>query len=306
MHVQVRLHLGAHKTATTHLQHVLLRNREVLAKARIHYIELYRLREILTAQISRLLSSAQGSGHPTDVGAIRAAIKEELATVGKKHEGCFNTLVVSDENIIGGLVFLARSGKLYENRLNRLKLVKRIFEECPIAVTFAIRNYNDFYPSAYAQLVKQGWTVSYSNFLQRLNFERNSWRAIFSDLSSVFGHDHIRLFKYEDYPGNIAHVLERIVGESLELQFDAAKIVYPSLNLKGIEVLLTIGSVLSRSERSRLGKYLADEFIFDQDYGMPVIDDSTLRGILERMYQEDQSELAPYLFGSMTGGKPSP
>jgi hypothetical protein len=293
MSLEVRLHLGAHKTATTHLQQILFRNRARLTEARIHYIELYRLREIFT----RPLSMSVGNTVPSLVSSmqtLRSAIHDELRKVAEEEQKQFETLIVSDENIMDDHPISPKTGRLYDSRRNRLNQVKRVFQECPITVVFSMRNYNGFYPSAYAQLIKQGWSISYRDFLRKLDVENNRWPSVVSDLSDVFGRDRIHLFRYEDYPGNLDLVLESIVGRKLDLEFDAAEVVYPSLGLKGIKVLLAARNILSTTERKRLGGYLATDFVFDSDPGKLSIDDPVLRDLLDRMYRRDEIELAEY------------
>jgi hypothetical protein len=290
MKLEIRLHVGAHKTATTHTQQMLLNNRQRLAEAGVCYIELQRLRQIFTRPITRIFRDVSRATASSSVPTLRAAINGELTA----QTGQFQTLVLSDECLMGNMPSLARTGKLYGNRRNRLELVKKVFEGCPITVVFTTRNYIDFYPSAYAQVIKLGGSVTYPDFLRRLDFESNTWRAIVSDLSQIFGPGRVRLFRYEDYPANLERMLENIIGRKLALDIDAARIVYPSLNSKGIDLLLATGPMLSIAERKRLGFYLANDFVFDRDYGKPSIEDGRLRNLLERLYQQDKSELAAF------------
>jgi hypothetical protein len=302
VNLEIRLHLGAHKTATTHVQQTLFQNCAKLAEAGVHYIELNRLREIFTRPFFRVFRGSAGPPHPSSVQMLRTAIRNELERAEAERNRQFHTLVISDENIMGDIPLLARTGRLYGDRSKRLRLVKAIFRGCPITVALTIRNYNDLYPSLYGQLIKQGQSVSYGDFLQKLDFENNSWHAIVADLSHIFGRDRIRLFRYEDYPGNMEVLIESIVGRRLSLELDPGEIVYPSLNTKGIELLLAAGDVLSREEKSRLGDYLASEFVFDRDYGKPSIEEPALRNLLDRKYQRDETELAVYLQQDKTAG----
>ena len=241
MSLEVRLHLGAHKTATTHIQQTLLGSREKLGKTGVHYIELHKLRKIFTRRFDKIFGNSGGVLYSSEVQTLRSTIRDEVGRAAEENKQQFSTLVLSDENIMGHLPKLAHTGKLYGDRARRLELVRAIFIGCPITVAFAIRNYNDFYPSAYTQAIRMGWSIPYDDYLRRLDLENNAWRIIVADLSRIFGRDRIRLFRYEDYPANSERLFESIIGRRLSSEFDGTQIVYRSLNLKGIELLLAAG-----------------------------------------------------------------
>lgn len=298
MDIEIKLHLGAHKTASTHLQKTLQKNSARLDAGGICYIPLARLRTIFTRQLRRAFRSARDSNVKSLNKGILLSLKDELHRRESETGMRYRSLILSDENIFGSLKRLHDSGALYGDCEMRLECLAGLFRGCNVKVIYGIRNYADFYPSAYAELVRDGATCdSFSEFMDRLHLENNSWTTICRCISAAFGEANTRVFRHEDYARIIGNIIEEIAGSSTGIEFDRDRMVRKSLPERGTRAVIALAGILSDQERKRLGSYLATNFEFDPPVEKVAIKDGDLRIALEQKYRQDLNDLSRYLIG---------
>lgn len=287
-HPAIRVHLGAHKTASTHLQHTLARNRKRLAREGTAYIPLSTLRSTFTPAFRTELRRA-AEGIVTDAPVELWQILERC--IDQTTE-C-HSLVISDENLLGGLSSLERRGLLYPERLEHLNLMHQVLRNRPVRVLFAIRDYPNFYASAYAELVRAARTTrSFTDFLTRIDFERNRWTEIVRDFCEVFGKENVQVFRYEDYRDNTVRILQTLLGSQIDLKVRAKKPVRESLTSAGVRAMLAVANTLSGNERRQLGNYLATQFNPDQPEHKITMEDKNLERELRELYAGDVEQLS--------------
>ncbi len=174
--VEIRFHVGAHKTATTHLQLTLARCR--LAPG-TRYVSLKRLRLTLTSLVRK--------GRPR-------------LPWHRWHDGRW---LFSDENIIGTTL---DSPRLYPEPARAL----RYFMDCQLSVFLCVRSYDTFLPAAYCERL---WRSDPEPFAARLPTRR--WPDVVRDLRRELPGVPVYVWRYEDYRDNAAGIIQRYAGGAI-------------------------------------------------------------------------------------------
>lgn len=167
---QIRFHIGAHKTATTHLQMTLARSRLVRGT---RYVPLGRLRRFLTSPVRK--------GRP------------HLPW----HRWFDGTWLLSDENILGTT---ANALAMYPDPAAAL----RYFADCDLRIFLCIRCYDTFLPSAWGERL---WHHHFCPFDARLPERR--WTDVVDDLQTALPDVPIHVWRYEDYRAQSQTIMQR-------------------------------------------------------------------------------------------------
>jgi hypothetical protein len=193
--MKLHLHLGAHKTATTHFQNVMESNRNLYEK-NTHYVSMDEFRVNVT-QAGKLINPRYNS----EVDEYLEKLKET-----KKQR-----LVISEENIIGESQDIYCSKLLYSNvekRVNRLKGFVAKFSEANIWIS--IRSMDTFIPSLYCE------SLLHSKFRRfGLVFSgqyAQSWVPVISILRETFPGAKINVISYDTYRTILPKWLTVITG----------------------------------------------------------------------------------------------
>lgn len=156
----IRFHIGAHKTASTHLQMTLAR---CAFRPGIRYVPLNFLRMTLTSPVRRR--------------------RPRLPW----HRWYSGTWLFSDENILG----TTENGlRMYHDPAHAL----RYFNDCGLSVFLCVRSYDTFLASAYGERL---WRHPYRPFSRKLPVRR--WPGLVRDLRHALPDAPIHIWRYEDY-----------------------------------------------------------------------------------------------------------
>lgn len=170
---EIRFHVGAHKTATTHLQ-LTLAGCQLAPGTR--YVPLKRLRLTLTSPVRK--------GRPR-------------LPWHRWHDGRW---LFSDENIIGTTL---DSPLLYPDPARAL----RYFIDCRLSVFLCVRSYDTFLPAAYCERL---WRSDPEPFVARLPARR--WPDVVRDLRRDLPGVPVHAWRYEDYRDNAAEIIQSYAG----------------------------------------------------------------------------------------------
>ncbi len=157
---RIRFHIGAHKTATTHLQMTLARCR---LAAGTRYVPLKRLRRLLTSRVRK--------------GRL----------IVPWHRWFSGTWLFSDENILGTT---ANGLRMYPHPAAALKY----FSDCDLSVFLCVRSYDSFLPSAWGERL---WHHEFQPFEPEM--PRRRWTDVVDDLRAALPGVPIHVWRYEDY-----------------------------------------------------------------------------------------------------------
>ncbi|MEJ8567759.1 hypothetical protein [Elongatibacter sediminis] len=193
--MELHLHLGAHKTASTHFQRVMLCNRRLYEHA-AHYVPLNEFRANVT-RASRFLDPR-----------CRGAVDDYLVRLGSTQS---RSLIISEENILGEANDAYRARRLYRHlgkRAGRLKEFVSGFEDTTIWI--AVRSMDEFIPALYCEALLHFRIRRFGRFFSG-RYEQ-SWVPVILTLRDIFPQTKIIVIPYETYRETLPHWVAAMTG----------------------------------------------------------------------------------------------
>ena len=230
---QIVLHLGAHKTATTHLQHSLIAQRIPLWEAGIRTYMPPHLRgngQSLEARFD-LPINRKVTGTGPAAAEVRARLIGNAARV-----------VVSEENFIG--VLQTRKGRvrlpLYPRARQRLMMLIPVLAPTQgVDLCFALRDPAAFLNSAYGQVLMGGHVVGTDAFKADNPLGAVDWVDIVTRLRATPGVNRLTLWRQEDYRDLFPAIIHALLGETHVAVAPAAAVIHPGLSQAAVNHVLT-------------------------------------------------------------------
>lgn len=192
--MDIILHLGAHRTATTSFQHYMRANRQDLETQGIAFWGPEVTRGGL---LSGILPEA-GTGAAARPGRARGRLALRLQGVarsGARH------LVISDENMIGAPRQNLRLGRLYPGIGERVARLADAFGGRVACAALSIRAQDAWWASALAYGVARGHRLPTAADLDRLVTVNRNWRGVITDLACALPGAEILILPHETYAG---------------------------------------------------------------------------------------------------------
>lgn len=197
---KIILHLGAHRTASTHVQAVMAKNTALLAQAGILAPHQSDVKNALTKPLGARIPSL-GAGFRALVGASEAP----------------DTVVISDENLLGFLNSIFTHGRFYPDTARRMAKLRAMLPVDPAKIVVAIRPYDSFFPSAYGR-----WLAPNRMALPRaamaglvLGLTRG-WADMLADITMAFPDTPLTISEYSPDPSFGPSQLKAILGPLAE------------------------------------------------------------------------------------------
>jgi hypothetical protein len=237
--INIHLYLGAHKTATTHLQGILLANRDRLAA---HQVVLSAPQDVRKEWLPEFFRYCAGTGDAPDAG-----LAKELRSIAPSS----GLWILTEENIAGVCNDLAFKPGIYPEAAGRIACLARLFPEAGLSLFFSLRSYDSFYRSAYTEVVRNRGYVPFEEFYDEGRFSGNSWVETVRRFQRTLPQERITLWKFEDFRELIPRLVSLLTGiGDVQGLLDAYKPVTtrPSLSRKTIDILKDLHPVLSRKE----------------------------------------------------------
>ena len=249
----IKLYIGAHKTATTHIQSVLEHNHKNLEQ---HNIKLSTPNELRKSWLPNFLNLC----HKKNLRQIEA-LKQELPNSG--------IWILSDENFAGTPYDFKIHKGMYPNVGQRLKCLKELFPNTKIELYFSIRSYETFYRSTYLEVVRNRGYIPFEEYYNEERFKDNSWLDVIEMFTSVIPEENITLWRYEEIKILMPTILNNITGLN-----NAKELIsnYPiektreSLSKKTIKVLASLSSVMSQEESKKTIEILNNKYPLGDKY----------------------------------------
>lgn len=189
--MDIILHLGAHRTATTSFQHVLRSLAPALASHGIGYWGPGRTRKGLLYGIA--------DEPETAAQARRAMGRVRLNLNGAERRGA-RTLLVSDENMMGTPRRCLRARSLYPDVGHRVARLHAAF--APVKrVVLEIRSLEHWWASTMAYLVPRGGALPGAAQLEAISLATRSWRHVVDDLACACPESEILVMPFESFSG---------------------------------------------------------------------------------------------------------
>lgn len=280
--MEIVLHMGAHKTATTYLQTLLHRNTEVLRRHRIDLAHPRRLRPMFRTAPRPRYASPRRQRIATRAWTFDQIIAN-ASDLGR------NRVVISEEQLIGSLRPIMQGRGLYRDIAREARAVSTTLEDRPVKVMLSIRSYDSFFVSAYGQMLRGSGYLPFSAMLRRnLLEDKRGWPEVLTDLMRALPKGaELKLWRYERFTNTLPGALSELLGER------AARDIQP---FNGIPLPGPTGTVIEAIEaRVRANDIPEPEEIrrlfreYGKDAGYAAFEPWTEeeRSLLQRRYQDD-------------------
>lgn len=238
--------IGAHKTASTHLQRSVTDSRAALAPHGVGVIGPMPI----GGDILPLSGLLRGRADPD---LLRLAAEGFLS----KHVGDAERVVLMNENILGSLApnMLLQDSRLYKFAPGRVKRVVQLFEKHDVSIGLAIRAPETFLVSAWQENMKGHAFHAFREFLGRPDLSGLRWHRLVKHMQRALVDIPIFVWRYEDYPAVAADVLHHCMGAAgrdVCLRRGAAN---PGFSAAAIDYLAAHGEVSQEAIRAALEKF---------------------------------------------------
>ncbi|MDR9826657.1 hypothetical protein RCJ22_13670 [Vibrio sp. FNV 38] len=165
---ECHFHIGVHKTATTYLQEQLSLGN--LDRCGVKYYPLKMLRDRI--------------------------YRYGFASVGRRVSG-HNRLILSDENVLNGTEYLHQG--VYSDSCERIGWYIAQIKAKKLVVYINIRNFADFYTSAYCEHLRHFPYQSFSAYLADIDLSSLSWVDVFGPLIKAHPNIEFRVFNFDTF-----------------------------------------------------------------------------------------------------------
>ena len=182
--MRIDLHLGVHKTATTHLQRYWVACNPLGQAARIHCPPLDEVRAELTPL------GGVGDGHGVPQFKRAQAYLGRLASAHAR-------VILSDENLIGTCEGNFAQGCLYPNLADRMANLKGALQPFEVHLLISVRRYSDYLRSAYCEAIRHSRYFTFESAIKRFQPEKRRWPAILRELRLAFPQSTLTCWPYE-------------------------------------------------------------------------------------------------------------
>lgn len=210
-----QIHTGAHKTATTHLQHVLSE-----ASGRLIDTHLILPSKNLTGRLDYLFPRS-----PFERIIPYWRLREATWTVPfarSRHltdrlplpPSGARSVVLSEENLLGPLWQVIR-GEYYPLSRFNLAVIDRLARQVPVTLFLSLRAPDTFFPSAYAEQLHHGPAPDggFRDLGARLLARPPSWAQLVARIRKDAPAADLRIWRYEDYRMLSARIFKLLTGQ---------------------------------------------------------------------------------------------
>ncbi len=256
---EIALHLGVHKTASTHLQQLIWKNNPLLAKYGVRFYRPVEMRKTVTPNIRRVLLNKNDKSKVD----LQKAISEITS------QDNFKRAILADENFIGDTQGIYKQGAIYPDALKRLKVIQEFIEpEKTKQIFICLRDYSEYIPSAYCEYIRHSDFVEFDTYIDKFEYSIDHWLKIVSEIMEIFPLSDICIWEYRKYREIEEKIVNYIVGEDVYKQFQRLerKIVRSSQSHKAISVMNTLQTVLTGAEIRNISHKIEEEYSKEKGY----------------------------------------
>ena len=221
------LHIGAHKTATTHLQRSLYAQRSELEGIGVRVITPRQLRAP-NPNLQKRFGLFDKQRHVDGNGVLT-----ELAAGSDR-------VVISEENFVGALQDTKGriANPIYKEALPRLAALTRATGLSQIEIFLSIRHPCDYLASAYSQLLLAGGRISAEDYRAINQVPQVDWLNLVQRISAVEGVGSITVWRYEDYQTLFPRIVEALLAKPFEVP-PIAERIHQGLSTRAVETVLS-------------------------------------------------------------------
>lgn len=217
----VIVHGGVHKTATSYIQALLQRNAGRMRKRGVHYLHHRDTRKKFTypCQLHGYEKLGMQFKRKYNEAELSRATGKFFRDVGAKPG---ERIILSDENMPGHCGQCVSDGALYNRSTTLLPIFAR---EIPFPVSevhVAVRNYADFFASAYVEYLRSATSkralVTEAQMKRGLLSTLPSWVDFVTKLRAAFAEAKIVIWRHEDFRALQSQVMQNLIGPAITVE----------------------------------------------------------------------------------------
>jgi hypothetical protein len=182
---QVILHLGAHKTASTHFGGVIHSNNDLRKSCGVAAPRKGVLRAELVQRISNIKDDKP--------------VPAEISRQARGLAGKWSRLLVMDENILGTPSRLFQNGAMYPRAARRVGRAAQMFEGLDVTLMMAIRNPATFSVASWSEALRSNPYRPFEAYLEGAQASDISWLTVITAIREAAPQAALVVWRYEDY-----------------------------------------------------------------------------------------------------------
>ena len=277
MSVKIAVHVGAHKTGTSLIQKYM--------RDKPDQLEPFGVRVISRGDTNTLIG--WGKALIDTPRLFSARLDEECAEDGAHY------VIASHENTLGR-PHLPSGEHLYPEAATRVAALAAILRDRDARVIIYLRPQAAFLESYYLQLVQQGGSLTFDQWLDRVDFDRVSWRPVVEMLRDSMGPERVAIGDFEEIRAGQDPFLSgffRRVDPAIKVQPKYSARRNLSISDKGLRIALAANPHLrTPDEKKRMRAFLQKHFS-NAKYPRPVLFSDSHRADLTARYGDEYREL---------------
>lgn len=207
--MEIILHLGAHRTATTSFQHYARANAATLSAAGVAVWGPEITRDGLLSGVIPACGTRGGAMAQLTRARGRIALRLERA----RAEGIAR-VIVSDENMIGAPRLCLRRSRLYPGIGERMARFAHAFDGRITRAVVSVRGQDAWWASVLSYAVARGHGLPGPGDLDRLVTGGRSWRGVITDLACALPGVEIVILPHEHFASRPEARLAQMTGLS--------------------------------------------------------------------------------------------
>jgi len=205
-----RIHVGAHKTGTTHLQDSLAAGREALLARGVDYVALEEFRQLWSESTRRRVRP----GRPLPRRLAPMLIRPRLARRLQARRAGSPRVVLSEENLLGRCEDLLGL-PAYPDPWP-LRAVRGAVRGRSVTLFLSIRDFSEVLPGAYVQCLRRRPASEVRPLFERVHAAISdrppSWLPLIEHLRRLWPGAGLRIWRQEDYRAAPRRVVRAFLG----------------------------------------------------------------------------------------------
>ena len=274
---RVVLHIGAHKTGTSLVQHYMRANVPTVAAHGISYISRGDMNDYI-GWGDKIINSPD---------KLRRRLDKELAAITCRY------IFMSHENAIGRPFSDTMPG-LYPHARENMEALASALENYNATIILSIRPETGFLESYYLQTIHQGGTQTFDQWVAAIDVENIPWRPAVDAVRTAFSKQRVHVIDFRNIArGQNAFLRDFItcIDPDIKLQPHYTAASNPSISEKGLTLALAVNPHLeTHAERKSMRKYLQRRFS-NKKYDRPKLLEDSVRAQLDLRYMPDYEKL---------------
>ncbi|MEM1430807.1 MAG: hypothetical protein AAGG09_15235 [Pseudomonadota bacterium] len=198
----LRLHIGAHKTASTHFDALIRANQTLLDAEGVAYLPKMSARRPLMRAIAH---GIRGKSIPQDWLDVAAQYDADRC------------LYVLEEQVIGECHFAGpRAGGLYPHAPERVSVALKLLQAAPEAteILLAVRSPDTFFPSAWCEAQLYRDTAPFLEWMGPARLHQPFWLRLIERIRDAVPEYRLTVWTYESYAAHPAAFLPLVLGQA--------------------------------------------------------------------------------------------